>query len=123
MECNEFIEKMFDAYQRANGDLWKFWKILNPEAETVSRSTTEKRVFLYCNKRKNKTTGEEFIKRVIKIDDVCFNVEFRTATVPKFHGHIALLDYIIDEPQKEIYVYKFDFLSKPKDTKNDELDF
>ena len=108
----QFEELLYKAYLECSGDLYKFWQILNPEAPGVQRIGKDKKIFLFCNKRKNKTTGEEFIKRVAKIDNTCYDFNFHTATVPKYHGFIVLKDYIQDDDKKQVIVYKYDFLTK-----------
>lgn len=111
MDYNEFSKKLYEAYIEADGDLWKFWALLNPEQKQVARTTSVKVVYLYCNRRKVNATGEEFIKRVAKIGDAHFEFNFHTATVPKYHGYIRLEDYIINEAEKKVIVYKFAFLT------------
>lgn len=110
MNENEFLKKLLDAYNNAGGDLWKFWALMNPDAPRNERSTRPRVVKLYCNQRKNKD-GTVWIKRNGKLDNVLFEFEFRTATVPKYHGFIEILDYILSESEKKIIVYKFEFMS------------
>lgn len=123
MDYNEFCQKMFEAYQQADGDIWTFWRLLNPDKKQVERTNKEVTVFLYCNRRKNKTTGEEFIKRVAKVGDAHYEFNFHTATVPKFNGFIAIEDYIKDDEKKTIIVYKFKFLSAKTEKNADDLGF
>lgn len=115
----EFFESLYKAYEKAKGDLWKFWAELNPDAPRDERSTRPRVLYLYCNQRKNKD-GTTWIKRNGKLDNILFEFEFRTATVPKYHGHIKILDYILSESEKKIIVYKYDFMTG-ENAKNGDL--
>lgn len=119
---DEFLNKLYNAFTNANGDLWEFWRLMNPETtSTVRRSATEKKVYIFCNKRK-KQDGTIFLKRIVKIENVCFDVYFNTGTAPKYSGYILLKDYMIDETKKSLNIYKFEFLSAPTKEK-EELPF
>lgn len=114
MDNNEFLQKLKAAYEASGGDLWAFWAALNPDAPRMERTSKERIVFLYCNKRSNKD-GTTWIKRVAKIDNKdVFELEFRTGTIPKYNGFIKLQDYILNEATHRIIVYKFDYQSAPK---------
>ena len=114
MENQEFIEKLKQAFEECGGDLWAFWAAMNPDKPREERTTKERIVYLYCNPRKNKD-GSTWIKRNARIDggDV-YEFEFRTGTIPKYHGNILLQDYILSESNKRVIVYKFEFLASPK---------
>ena len=109
MDNDEFITKLKEAYEASGGDLWAFWAAMNPDAPRMERTTKERYIYLYCNKRTNKD-GTTWIKRVAKIDNKdYYELEFRTGTIPKYHGFIKLQDYILNEATKRIIVYKFDY--------------
>ena len=116
MENNEFLEKLKQAFEASDGDIWAFWSALNPDKPREERTTKERTIFIYCNKRNNKD-GSTWIKRCGKFDEfgnTVFEFEFRTGTIPKYHGFIKLQDYILSESSKRVIVYKFEFLSDPK---------
>ena len=106
----KFVKMLYDAYQKSNGDLYTFWAALNPDAE-IQRTSEARKVFIFCNKRKKISTGEEFIKHVIKLDDICYDTTFKTVTIPKFNGYLELKDYIIDKPHKTLTIFKYEFLA------------
>lgn len=121
MNKDEFIEKLYNAYINSDGDLWAFWAAMNPDKPRDERTTRERVVFLYCNKR-SKTDGTEWIKRCGKVDGIVFDFDFRTATVPKYHGHIKLLDYVLLESEKKIIVYKYDFITSTQKNSSQSID-
>lgn len=113
MNNDEFITMLKEAYENSNGDLWAFWANMNPDKPREERTTKERLVFLYCNKRTNKD-GTTWIKRNARIDNgAVYEFEFRTGTMPKYHGFIKLQDYILSESQKRVIVYKFEFAAAP----------
>ena len=116
-----FIDRIKIAFDNSDGDLYKFWANLTGDNNKINRTTIEKAVFLFANRRKNKKTGEEFIKHVIKIDDIAYTTNFRTVTVPKFSGSIKLQDYILDTESKTVTVFKYDFMTAKN--ANNELPF
>lgn len=116
-----FIDRLKIAFDNSDGDLYKFWANLTGDNNKINRATIEKAVFLFANRRKNKKTGEEFIKHVIKIDDIAYTTNFRTVTVPKFSGSIKLQDYILDTESKTVTVFKYDFMTAKN--ANNELPF
>lgn len=116
MDNTEFLEKLKEAYENSGGDLWAFWAAMNPDAPRMERTTKERLIYLYCNKRTNKD-GTTWIKRVAKVDNKdVYEFEFRTGTIPKYHGFIKLQDYVLNEATKRVIVYKFDYQSAPKNT-------
>lgn len=116
-----FIDRLKIAFDNSDGDLYKFWANLTGDNNKINRTTIEKAVFLFANRRKIKKTGEEFIKHVIKIDDIAYTTNFRTVTVPKFSGSIKLQDYILDTESKTVTVFKYDFMTAKN--ANNELPF
>lgn len=116
-----FIDRLKIAFDNSDGDLYKFWANLTGDNNKINRTTIEKAVFLFANRRKNKKTGDEFIKHVIKIDDIAYTTNFRTVTVPKFSGSIKLQDYILDTESKTVTVFKYDFMTAKN--ANNELPF
>lgn len=116
-----FIDRLKIAFDNSDGDLYKFWANLTGDDNKINRTTIEKAVFLFANRRKNKKTGDEFIKHVIKIDDIAYTANFRTVTVPKFSGSIKLQDYILDTESKTVTVFKYDFMTAKNE--NNELPF
>lgn len=116
-----FLDRLKIAFDNSDGDLYKFWANLTGDNNKINRTTIEKAVFLFANRRKNKKTGEEFIKHVIKIDDIAYTTNFRTVTVPKFSGSIKLQDYILDTESKTVTVFKYDFMTAKN--ANNELPF
>lgn len=120
MEKEKFFEMLYEAYENSGGDLWAFWSALNPDKPQIQRTTKERLIYLYCNQRKNKD-GSTWIKRCAKIDNQdVYEFEFRTQTIPKYHGYIRLEDYVINEPQKKVIVYKFEFVASPGKEKDAE---
>ena len=124
MEKEKFFNLLYEAYESSGGDLWAFWSALNPDKPREERTTKERLIFLYCNPRKNKD-GSTWIKRVAKIDNKdTYEIEFRTGTIPKYHGYINLQDYILSDSNKRIIVYKFEYVAKANKKKDDEtLDY
>ena len=118
MTNDEFIIKLKEAYEASGGDLWAFWAAMNPEAPRIERTTKERLIYLYCNKRTNKD-GTTWIKRCGKIDNKdVYEFEFRTGTIPKYHGFIKLQDYMLNEATKRVIVYKFEFETAPTEKDN-----
>ena len=116
----EFSKNLYMAYCAAEGDLYKFWELLNPGAGKIARTTKKKKIFLYCNKNPNKEGGYYYIRKAY-IDQQLYEFSFRTATEPKYHGYIVLEDYTLDEVAKKVIVYKYGFLtSRNVEEKNDE---
>lgn len=116
-----FIDRIKIAFDNSDGDLYKFWANLTGDNNKINRTTIEKAVFLFANRRKNIKTGDEFIKHVIKFDDIVYTANFRTVTVPKFSGSIKLQDYILDTESKTVTVFKYDFMTAKN--ANNELPF
>lgn len=117
----EFSKNLYMAYCAAEGDLYKFWELLNPEAGKIARTTKKQKIYLYCNKHTDKKTGGDYYIRKGRIDGVLYEFSFRTATEPKYHGYIVLEDYTLDEVAKKIIVYKYGFLtSRNVEEKNEE---
>ena len=119
MEIKEFYKKMFACFEQAKGDFSLFWGLLNDD----SVETDELRVYLYVNEKEGKFG--KFVSRIAKLhkdDDYYYNFEFKTPTVPKYHGWVKLTRYHRDDEARKIVVYKYEFETSKRSDRLEEID-
>lgn len=119
MDREEFLNRLYIAFNDAHGSLNRFWDILNGMDAAKFKITeleTTRDAFLFVNKRDGKYGA--FKSYVLRFERTLqdgtteksdFAAVFKTAKTPEFTGPLKIKSYALDAEAKKIYIYKFYF--------------
>lgn len=119
MDREEFLNRLYVAFNDAHGSLNRFWDILNgldAAKFKITELETTRDAFLFVNKRDGKFGA--FKSYVLRFERTLpdgttekndFTAVFKTAKTPEFTGPLKIKSYALDAEAKKIYVYKYFF--------------